>query len=88
MNGEATRGKTAFQAVSLIQAAPGADVKVTVRHAPGSSESPSSSSSSEEGVTGGGATSGQDVTLTLKRSSSAKNPVSSRMVGRCRLTLG
>ena len=83
MDGELTRGKTAFQAVSLIQAAPGADVKVTVRHAPQAVSEPaaaagSAMAASEEGVTGGGSVSGQDVTLTLRRSSSAKNPVSSR----------
>ena len=117
VDGESVRNRSAFQAVSLIQAAPGPDVRVTVRQqVAGSSGSGrdgggfiggknvvgdeennkgldgvmSSSSSSSSG--GDTSSSTKESVLTLRRSSSASNPVSARMesgsVGYIRLKVG
>lgn len=58
VDGVSTRDKSAFQAVSLIQAAPGPDVAVTIKNR-------------DKG----------EREVSLRRSSNASNPVSSRMEG-------
>lgn len=80
VDGESVRSRSAFQAVSLIQAAPGPDVRVTVRQS-----SAAEGGGERDDASGGGSPSASSSSLsgervvTLRRSSSASNPVSARM---------
>jgi carboxyl-terminal processing protease len=82
VDGVAVRGRSAFQAVSLIQAAPAPDVRVTVSTAVPTQQG----GEAGEGANGGGSSddssssSSRERVVTLRRSSSASNPV-----GRCKL---
>lgn len=108
VDGESVKNRSAFQAVSLIQAAPGPDVRVTVRQevgmgsggdgggflgeVGGDEEKRGVGGMSSSSSAGAASSSTKERVLTLRRSSSASNPVSARMesgsVGYIRLKVG